>query len=186
MVANHIHFYPALLSHFPDERASVPGPQPGPPVRLGFPIWPSLGFDATSGHHCRYRNGSCAIAARALAVYADRDRQAQRYRSARLACRRARPPARSSGQTDRRTSALEFETAQHCSRSRLTRFLTRLRSSPGACGAAVGGREMHVENLNGGELVEHGPGSEAGGQRPLWRCAVYGERGVTPVQVPRS
>jgi hypothetical protein len=30
MVANHIDFYPALLSHFPDERASVPGPQPWP------------------------------------------------------------------------------------------------------------------------------------------------------------
>jgi hypothetical protein len=33
--------YPALLSHFPDERASVPGPQPFLPViRLGFPVWP--------------------------------------------------------------------------------------------------------------------------------------------------
>jgi hypothetical protein len=28
MVANHIDFYSALLSHFPDERAVVPGPQP--------------------------------------------------------------------------------------------------------------------------------------------------------------
>jgi hypothetical protein len=39
-VANQLIFYPALLSHFPDERASVPGPQPEPPVRLGFPVWP--------------------------------------------------------------------------------------------------------------------------------------------------
>src|SRR6202790_4671533 len=31
--------------------------------------------------------------------------------------------------------------------------------------AAVGGREMHVEHLHGGELVEHRPGREAGGQR---------------------
>jgi hypothetical protein len=29
-------FYSALLSHFPDERATVPGPQPFLPVRLGF------------------------------------------------------------------------------------------------------------------------------------------------------
>jgi hypothetical protein len=28
----------ALPSHFPDERATVPGPQPFLPVRLGFPI----------------------------------------------------------------------------------------------------------------------------------------------------
>src|ERR1700687_6415316 len=32
-------------------------------------------------------------------------------------------------------------------------------------GAAVGSREMHVEHLDGGELVEHGPGGEPGGER---------------------
>ena len=32
-------------------------------------------------------------------------------------------------------------------------------------GAAIGGRKMHVEHLHGGELVEHGPWSEAGCQR---------------------
>src|SRR6202158_5063282 len=37
-------------------------------------------------------------------------------------------------------------------------------------GAAVGSREMHVEHLDGGELVEHGPGGEAGGER-LEPCA---------------
>src|ERR1700688_1113445 len=37
-------------------------------------------------------------------------------------------------------------------------------------GAAVGGREMHVEHLHGGELVEHRPGREAGSQR-LEPCA---------------
>jgi hypothetical protein len=31
-------------------------------------------------------------------------------------------------------------------------------------------REMHVEHLDGGELVEHGPGGEAGGER-LEPCA---------------
>ena len=29
-------------------------------------------------------------------------------------------------------------------------------------GAAIGGREVDVEHLDGGELVEHGPRSEAG------------------------
>jgi hypothetical protein len=37
MVENQIIFYLALLSHFPDESATVPGPQPFLPVRLGFP-----------------------------------------------------------------------------------------------------------------------------------------------------
>ena len=36
--------------------------------------------------------------------------------------------------------------------------------------AAVGSREMHVEHLDGGELVEHGPRGEAGRQR-LEPCA---------------
>src|SRR5215471_19268969 len=31
--------------------------------------------------------------------------------------------------------------------------------------AAIGGREVDVEHLNGGELVEHSPRGEAGGQR---------------------
>jgi hypothetical protein len=31
--------------------------------------------------------------------------------------------------------------------------------------AAVGGREMDVEHLDGGELVEYGPRSEAGSER---------------------
>ena len=31
--------------------------------------------------------------------------------------------------------------------------------------AAIGGGEVNVEHLDGGELVEHGPGREAGGQR---------------------
>src|SRR6266852_8395467 len=31
--------------------------------------------------------------------------------------------------------------------------------------AAIGGREVDVEHLDGGELVEHGPRGEAGGQR---------------------
>jgi hypothetical protein len=31
--------------------------------------------------------------------------------------------------------------------------------------AAIGGREVDVEHLDGGELVEHSPWSEAGGQR---------------------
>ncbi len=33
-------------------------------------------------------------------------------------------------------------------------------------GAAVGGREVHVEHLHGGELVEHRARREAGRQRP--------------------
>jgi len=37
-------------------------------------------------------------------------------------------------------------------------------------GAAVGGGEMHVEHLHGGELVKHGPGGETGGER-LESCA---------------
>jgi hypothetical protein len=65
-------------------------------------------------------------------LYADRDRQARRYRSARLVRRRARPAARSSGQADRRAAALELEDAERGCRSRLTRLLTRLRSSPNA------------------------------------------------------
>src|SRR6266849_9257215 len=31
--------------------------------------------------------------------------------------------------------------------------------------AAIGGREVDVEHLDGGELVEYGPWSKAGGQR---------------------
>jgi hypothetical protein len=41
-VANHINFYPALLSHFPDERATVPGPQPYLPFGWGFHLAASL------------------------------------------------------------------------------------------------------------------------------------------------
>ena len=37
-------------------------------------------------------------------------------------------------------------------------------------GAAIGGREVHVEHLYGGQLVEHGPGGKAGCQR-LETCA---------------
>src|SRR4051812_1500647 len=37
-------------------------------------------------------------------------------------------------------------------------------------GGTVGGWEVHVEHLHGGELVEHGPGSEAGCQRPQSRA----------------
>src|SRR4029077_5290453 len=32
-------------------------------------------------------------------------------------------------------------------------------------GAAISGREVDIEHLDGGELVEHGPRGEAGGQR---------------------
>jgi hypothetical protein len=35
-------FHSALSSHFPDGRATLPGPQPGPPVRLGFPVRAAL------------------------------------------------------------------------------------------------------------------------------------------------
>jgi len=41
VVVNHVTFHAALSSHFPDGRATLPGPpQPFLPVRLGFPIWP--------------------------------------------------------------------------------------------------------------------------------------------------
>jgi hypothetical protein len=41
-VANHVVFYPAFLSHFPDERASVTGtPAFSFPLRLGFPVPPA-------------------------------------------------------------------------------------------------------------------------------------------------
>ena len=39
MVVNNVTFPSALSSHFPDGRATLPGPQPFLPVRLGFPIW---------------------------------------------------------------------------------------------------------------------------------------------------
>ena len=44
-------------------------------------------------------------------LHADRDRQAQRHRSAGLACRRAGPPARSPRQAHSRTAALELAPA---------------------------------------------------------------------------
>jgi hypothetical protein len=52
MVANHVDFYSALLSHFPDERASVPGPQPWP-SRSGW------GFHLAEGYS-RSLDGSAA------------------------------------------------------------------------------------------------------------------------------
>jgi hypothetical protein len=39
-VANQVILYLALLSHFPDERATVPGPQPYLPFGWGFSVWP--------------------------------------------------------------------------------------------------------------------------------------------------
>jgi hypothetical protein len=69
MVANHVILYPALLSHFPDERASVPGPQPFLPVRLGFPVWPPQ-LAASSLSTSRPAPGDCC----ALAATATRPR----------------------------------------------------------------------------------------------------------------
>jgi len=71
------------------------------------------------GRLCMTNNAAAAVGA-LLPLHADRDRKAQRRRSAGLAHRRAGAPAGSSRQAHRRVAALELETATAAASRRLS------------------------------------------------------------------
>jgi transposase len=82
----------------------------------------------------------------------------------------------------RRASALELETAEHRRRSGLTRFLTRLRSSPDAYGCL---EVLEVSRVPGTEMLKRGPDT-TGERRPGCPPKLHGphyHRAPTPGSV---